>query len=1434
MNSTVNSVDSRSAADTLLDGTLKLISQCQAFFWITRDLLRTIISSTLILRLNFFTLLLLTLALGLFAWHTVRTRYLKNYAKLSAAPIPREQPADLLFPETIKLDTKPGLHNYLDDFLSAIKVFGYLERPVFQELTRHMYTKKVLAGETLNLEDEQSFCLLIDGHVQVFSRQEKPGGNSNVATTSEDGSDAYRLLTDVRNGAPLSSMFTILSLFTEDIKLRQKAEEAAADSPQHQQPTNHFKSEVDVQQLPEPHTPDTIRMSPVVRGVADSPRMHIADKQGLLLERPSARARKSTSNLSEVPHFPLLNPPAAKKRRSVHPGIVARATIDSTIAVIPAEAFRRLTRIYPKAAAHIVQVIMTRYQRVTFAIGHNYLGLTAEILSTEKSMNDLTSYELPNFVRASSMESMKDKLQRAAVTSRDGAANHGDAVVVSSPAPRRAGRDFKGGASGKSRRQLLRPLGTLREVDATSDAVETDTASDSGKSKLAASDAEDRAFRDSVLHCIFRSLGLEQHGQTQQLKSNPGSVEQSPRLAPQDHQSQKASRSNFGNAISNMMFDLNALGAGGSEVESESAFTSNSVEGIDIDLDNDLEIVHYVRDSVLVETQESSPGLFYVIDGFLEVGVVEKSAPLVTTLGPEHNSQDRTDETINPFDEEFGDDSGEASGERFCSLYTVKPGGIAGYQAGLGNHRSFVDIRAKTDVLVGFLPRASLERIMEQRPVVLLTMAKRLISLLSPLILHLDFALGWMQIEGGQTLYKQNDEADSIYVVLNGRVRGIRQRSSDETDLEVSGEFGNGESVGELEVLTDSTRPFTLNAVRETELARFPKELFQSLAMEHPAITMKISKLMARRMFGLLQGRSASDDVQSGQIFKTSSNLRTIAILPMSQDVPLSDFATRLSHGLLELNSSVAMLDHAAILSHLGRHAFSRIGKLRLAGHLADLEERFDKLLYVADSPASSAWSQTCVSQADCILLVGLASSDSAISEYEKLVLSLKTTARKELVLLHSERGVVQGLSRAWLKDRKWLNAHHHLEMDTISPLPSARPRAALRTLTTIKRKIKNVQSELSRYAAVAKGQSPDASSQHPSHSHDPRSVKNDYARLARRICGQSIGLVLGGGGARGLAHIGVLKAIEEAGIPVDIVGGTSIGSFIGGLYALDGDIVPMFGRAKRFSSRMAGLWRFALDLTYPTVSYTSGHEFNRGIWKAFGQAQIEDFWLPYFANSTNITHSRMDFHMTGYAWRYIRASMSLAGLVPPMEDNGDMLCDGGYVDNLPVAKMRSLGARYIFAVDVGSVDEKSVMAYGDTLSGFWAVLNRWNPFSTHPNIPTLTDIQSRLAYSASVPALEKAKKMADCHYMRPPIAEYGTLEFGKFDEIYQVGYEYGKEFLRKAIEEGRFDNLPVRIITTGTKSGSGPRRQKPSRRNSRPSTSAPDVALVRERRNSL
>lgn len=293
-----------------------------------------------------------------------------------------------------------------------------------------------------------------------------------------------------------------------------------------------------------------------------------------------------------------------------------------------------------------------------------------------------------------------------------------------------------------------------------------------------------------------------------------------------------------------------------------------------------------------------------------------------------------------------------------------------------------------------------------------------------------------------------------------------------------------------------------------------------------------------------------------------------------------------------------------------------------------------------------------------------------------------------------------------------------------------------------------------------------------------------------------------------------MIRALEERGIPIDCIGGTSIGSFIGGLYARECNVILSRSRAKQFSSRMSNIWRMLSDVTYPIVAYTTGHEFNRTIFKAFYDLHIEDMWLPYYCNTTNIITSRMEVHDTGYAWRFIRASMTLVGLLPPLCDNGSMLVDGGYIDNLPVSTMFSMGASAVFASDVGSIDDNSPRNFGDSVSGWWLLLNRWNPFSNARSVPAITEIQSRLAYVSSVRTLEEAKVARGCIYMQMPVQEYGTLQFSKFDEIERKGYQATNEILDRLEEEGKLSNL---LLIDGPKVGKSKtaRKGRSARRNS-------------------
>ncbi len=228
----------------------------------------------------------------------------------------------------------------------------------------------------------------------------------------------------------------------------------------------------------------------------------------------------------------------------------------------------------------------------------------------------------------------------------------------------------------------------------------------------------------------------------------------------------------------------------------------------------------FPKGSVLVEQGERGPGLYYVIDGFLDMCIsVEEST------GEMLASSMSMDDPFFSFGRSAAQSSQSSipelgrngTGKKIFtrrSVGLIKPGGLAGYIGTVCSYRSFVDVVAKTDVYVGFLPRASLEKIVDRHPIVQLTMAKRLTHILPRQILHIDFALEWLQVNAGQVIFHKGEESEAIYIVLNGRLRLVEDRR--DGGVTVRAEFGQGDSVGELEVSQSLFVP-VLSMLSETQ-----------------------------------------------------------------------------------------------------------------------------------------------------------------------------------------------------------------------------------------------------------------------------------------------------------------------------------------------------------------------------------------------------------------------------------------------------------------------------------------------------------------------------------------------------------------------------------------------------------------------------------------
>lgn len=296
-----------------------------------------------------------------------------------------------------------------------------------------------------------------------------------------------------------------------------------------------------------------------------------------------------------------------------------------------------------------------------------------------------------------------------------------------------------------------------------------------------------------------------------------------------------------------------------------------------------------------------------------------------------------------------------------------------------------------------------------------------------------------------------------------------------------------------------------------------------------------------------------------------------------------------------------------------------------------------------------------------------------------------------------------------------------------------------------------------------------------------------DFQRLGRSLLGRRVGLVLSGGGARGLAHIGVIQALEEEGIPIDCIGGTSMGAFIGALYAKECNNYYVFKQAKRFATKMSNLWLLLLDLTYPICSMFSGYTFNNSLHSVFKDELIQDLWLEYFCITTNLAAYEEEVHRSGVLWRYVRASMGLCGYLPPICENGKLLVDGGYLNNVPADVMMDMQVERIVTVDVGTILENDYFDYGDALSGFTVLFNK---FFGNKRFLTMEDIQYRLAY---IPTERKMKELSENEkiiMLKPDLGKHRTMDFKKFDEIVACGYQSAKKAIAEWKQDSRFEKF--------------------------------------------
>ena len=283
-----------------------------------------------------------------------------------------------------------------------------------------------------------------------------------------------------------------------------------------------------------------------------------------------------------------------------------------------------------------------------------------------------------------------------------------------------------------------------------------------------------------------------------------------------------------------------------------------------------------------------------------------------------------------------------------------------------------------------------------------------------------------------------------------------------------------------------------------------------------------------------------------------------------------------------------------------------------------------------------------------------------------------------------------------------------------------------------------------------------------------------DFARLARFLAGRAVGVVLGGGGARGFAHLGVLRALQECGIPVDLIGGNSMGALLAAQFACGMELEQIRAQTTRFAS---GGERPVL----PLVSLVSGERVARDLQRMFGSRSIESLWLPFFAAACNLSRGTTQVLDQGLLWRAVLASNSPAGLFPPVPLEGELLVDGAILENVPVAAMRTRlgvplekrrGNGTIIAVDVDVQEEMRVAPHIERLSAWHKLRHLWTRDAGAHRVPSIAEILYRAGHIGGMTQQGRTEAASD-FYLRPPVKKFPLMGYKHSREIVAAGYRH-------------------------------------------------------------
>ncbi|MGY8783450.1 MAG: cyclic nucleotide-binding domain-containing protein [Fidelibacterota bacterium] len=579
----------------------------------------------------------------------------------------------------------------------------------------------------------------------------------------------------------------------------------------------------------------------------------------------------------------------------------------------------------------------------------------------------------------------------------------------------------------------------------------------------------------------------------------------------------------------------------------------------------------------------------------------------------------------------------------------------------------------------------------------------------------------WVYLKDNTELFSHGDPSDSMFFLVRGFLKAFIPIKN---KLKEVGEIKGGEIIGEMGLLSDEPRSASIYSTRESVLFKITKENFDILMRSNPSVLFALSKQIILRFKKNQNVKTYNEDTLFLTLLYTSNNNKDPIVncgFGESLEESLNSYEKSYFLSKVKVEEQLLVNDININLEAGGKY-------FPLDDYVTKISRHY-KYIILETEIENTPWTNWCNNLSDKFLFLLNPTEGIQNNQIIDVMDQIQEETPEHLLV-----------------DRELIVCHENKDH---FPIKTSEYMAALQPISN--------------------------------HYHINVNDKNDFSRLARIITNKSIGVAFGGGGARGLAHVGAYKALLDNGIPIDVVCGTSAGSMMAGIIASGFSIDKIKSIWENFGKDM-GIQLFDYNLPYSSIF--NGKKYHDALLKIFDDRKIEDLWLPMFCCAANITTAELKVFNRGEICKAVTASSSLPGLLTPVVEKDSLYVDGGLINNMPGDILKENFNSKLISINVSP--EKELIPNFDSFPNQNSLMlkkifakRKFKKEYEELNIPTLGSIMVRSIMVGSAHKTKEVASLSDI-YLNIPTNGFAMLNYDKINELFEIGYNYTNNQVKK------------------------------------------------------